>query len=704
MQYEGGRQLVAVIGAGLLAGPGLAQDEAAAEKPDAVQPPVLQSPSASNQTVDYPAGFFDKYRPVTALDMVERVPGFQVQSGGGSRGFAGAAGNILIDGERPTTKGDTVAQILGRIPAGRVKRIELIRGQTGDYDLRGQSVVVNVIRRQDAPLAVKWEFQLEQDIDSGDPEPEGSISLSDRWGATEYNASLEAGRFFFKNPAEEFLFRGGEIVENREEFERTKGHNLTGNLNTTTRLSETIVNFNGEIGYGTDDGLEPSERVPTDPDQPARTVIETDGADELELEVGADVATPLSETFSGKAIVLFSYEDEDSFSAQRILDDAGRQTEFQNADVETMESESIARLEFDWTGPENHTVELDLEGAFNTLDNALDLIIDTGAGPMPVPVPGSNTRVEEVRGDFALSDSWSLGSLTLDAELAGETSTISQTGDTANKRSFNFVKPDLSMTYAPGETEQTRFVFRRDVSQLDFDDFVSATDFGDNDLDLGNPDLAPQNTWVVELSHERRFGDIGAVELTAFFNWINNVEDLLPVETTAGLFEVPGNIGSGERYGVELETTLPLDPLGLPNSRLDIEGRWQDSEVTDPVTGRDRQLTNERDFTVDIEFREDFQRARVAWGWAFELRGDRSFFGVDELDTFDRGVDLEAFLETTRWLGVKMRATLQNILDRDFTRDRSVFEGRRDLSPLAFREFRDRRRGRSLIFEITGTF
>jgi len=697
------RKLFAVLGVTLVAAPAFGQEDTAAS-PDPVQAPVLQRPSASKQTVDYPAAFFDKYRPVTALDMVERVPGFQIRRGGGSRGFAGASGNILIDGERPTTKEDTVAQILERIPAERVARIELIRGQTGDYDLRGQSVVANVVRRQDAPLSVKWAFELEQDIDSGDPEPGGSVAVSDRWGATEYNASLEGERFFFKNPATEFLFRDGAIVEDRDEFSRTEGHNITGNLNTTTRLSETLINFNGEVAYSTENELEPSRRVPRDPTRPARTVIETDGEDEFELEVGADVATPISPNFAAKAVALFAYEDEDSVSAERLLDAQERETQVQISDVETSESESIARLEFDWTGLDNHTFELNLEGAFNTLDNALELTVDRGDGPMPVPVPGSNTRVEELRGDFALSDSWSFGDFTLDAEIAGETSTISQSGDVSNERSFNFVKPDLSLTYAPGRTQQTRLIFRRDVSQLDFGDFVSATDFGDDDLDLGNPDLAPQNTWVSELSQEWRFGEIGALEVTGFFNWINDVEDLLPVETADGLFEVPGNIGDGERYGIELEATLPLDPLGLPNARLDIDGRWQDSEVTDPVTELDRELTGERDFSVDIAFREDFQRARVAWGWAFELRGDRQFFGVDELDRRDRGVDLEAFVETTRWFGVKMRATLQNILDRDFIRDRRVFEGRRGIAPQGFREFRDRRRGRSLIFEITGTF
>jgi len=676
-----------------------AQNETERTSPEpSAEPSVVDG---ADGRVEYPASFFDKYRPISALDMVERVPGFRAQEGGGARGFAGAAGNILIDGERPTSKGDTAAQILDRVPASLVERIDLIRGQTGDYDVRGQSVIANVILLEDPPMTVRWDVRIEQDIDTGDPEPNGSMSVSDQLGATSYTAGLEIGQFFFQNGAIEQLFDESAIVEDRIEFERRKGHNITGNLNTETRLDETVFRFNSEISYGKDDGLEPSQRVPIDPTAPETTIVESDGEEEFSLEVGGDVKTPLDDALTGKAIVLFNYRDEEGFSARQALDATQRQTLFQIADTASQESESIARLEFDWQGLPDHTIELDLEGAFNTLESGLDLTVDRGEGPMPVPVPGSNTRVEELRGDFALSDSWQLDSFVLDSELAAETSTISQSGDVANKRTFNFIKPNFTLTHSPAQTRQTRLVFRRDVAQLDFNDFVSATNFGDNDLDLGNPDLSPESTWVLELSREQRFGEIGVVEVTGFFNWIEDVEDLVPVGER---FEVVGNIGDGRRYGVELEATLPLDPLGLPGARLDLEGRWQDSEVTDPVTGRDRVLTGEREFTADIDFREDFQRARVAWGWTLRLRAEQPDFGVDELDISDRGVDLEAFLETTRWLGVKIRATIQNILDREFIRDRQVFTGRRGSSPLAFRELRDRRRGRSLVFEISGTF
>lgn len=663
---------------------------------------ILAGESGEDENIiSYSADFFEIYRPVTALDMVERVPGFQIDLGGGSRGFGGAAGNILIDGERPSTKDNTAADILQRISASQVERIDLIRGQAAGLNLRGQAVAVNVILA-DTGLSVRWQTDIEQDVDSDGPTPSGSISLTDNWGKTRYTVGAEIGRFLFQNPAEELLFQGGEIVEERDEVEETRGHFFGGNFSSETKLDETNINSNLELFYERSKFFEDSNRAPLISDFPDFLVRREEVEDVFSLEAGADVQTPLSETLTGKAIILFNLraEEEDSVFFDRVpADDVTRL--FQFADLSSDETESIARLEFDWTGWEDHTVELDLEGAFNTLENSLALEIDTGDGPEDILVPGANTRVEELRGDFALSDSFEWKNIRFDSTLAAETSTISQSGPTGLKRSFFFIKPLFSATYAPKDTRQTRLRFQRLVAQLNFLDFVSAANFEDNEFDLGNPDLSPDSTWRLELSHERRFGEVGAATLTLFHDWIEDVQDLLPI---GGIFEVPGNIGSGRRYGIEFEGTLPLGFLGLEEARLDLDTRWQDSKVTDPVTGRTRVLSGEREFNVEIEFRQDFNEQRWAWGWEMGLIGESRNFGIDEIDRFDRGVDLEAFFETTRWFGVKMRLTGQNLLNREFIRDRTVFDGRRNAAPILFREFRNRHRGRSIVFTISGSF
>src|SRR5215472_13544132 len=99
--------------------PALAADAAAA---------AVTSDAEGHSVIAYPASFFASMGLDTAYDMVLRVPGFVFDDGSNVRGFAGAAGNVLIDGERPTSKTDDLVSILKRVPASAVERIDLIRG------------------------------------------------------------------------------------------------------------------------------------------------------------------------------------------------------------------------------------------------------------------------------------------------------------------------------------------------------------------------------------------------------------------------------------------------------------------------------------------------------------------------------------------------------------------------------------------------
>lgn len=303
--------------------------------------------------------------------------------------------------------------------------------------------------------------------------------------------------------------------------------------------------------------------------------------------------------------------------------------------------------------------------------------------------------------------------------LGGEISTIKQSGDAVQKRNFSFLKPQLAFIYAPNQGKQTRISFRREVSQLDFSDFVSSTIFEDDNLAFGNPNLRPETTWKLEVGYQRQFGQDGVVNLLAFHDWVEDVEDLLPLAPILDpSAEAPGNIGDGRRWGVELESTLPLDSLGLKGAKLDINARWQESTVTDPVTGESRVFTSRRrtgrlfplafrvenQYAVTVDFRQDFEAAAIAWGWDVRTRGERPIFRVDELDIGDEGVEFNMFVETTRWLGLKVRLVAEDILDASETRDRTIYEGLRNLSPVDSRELRERFRGVRMALTVSGNF
>ncbi len=676
----------------------------------------VDSTRSQDQVMSYDIGFFSRYQPRTALDMVRQVPGFLLDDGDDTRGFGAAAGNILINGRRPSAKQDSPSRFLTRIAASQVERIELIRGQVRGIDMLGHSALVNIILQGDLPAVVRWETSMRHN-NRGPIKPMVDISLTDRLGEIDYTAGLYIEREANGEDGDRQLFDGdGNLTETSTVVQKSTGVEVRGTLSAATWIDETLVNVNTKVST---DSRNPQQRAEITPQAtpliPRHEFIEDDLLIKG-LEVGVDAVRNLNEDLVGKAIVLLYLEKLPKVSTRRLVNSAGTQTLLRIADTDTDTTEGIARMEFNWSGLDEHAIQLNLEGAYNAVDGSLVQTDDTGTGPVVTNVPGANSRVDEVRWDILLKDNWSIGAFEFDYGLGAEFSTISQTGDSELERSFTFLKPRGTVTWSAGDGQRIRLRLEREVSQLNFNDFISATVFDDDDVILGNPDLHPDATWISELSYERRFGRIGVVKLTAFHHWIDDVLDLLPLTSTNA---VPGNIGSGRRWGTELENTIPLEWLGLTGSKLSFTARWQDSTVVDPVTGRDRVLsaqggntayrslmTGNRNirYFLRLDYRQDFEASRTAWGWTVAERDERPLFKVDELDVYDDEYAVDMFIETTRWWGVKLRVLGENMLDFKEWRDRTVFDGARDLSPVDFREIRHRRNGRKLTLSVSGSF
>jgi hypothetical protein len=96
--------------------------------------------------------YFDEFDPTNTLEMVFRMPGFNPQERDGGRGLSDVRTNMLINGERPPPKGQSIRQQLREMPITRVEHIELIdAGARLDIDMQGYPQVVNVITWPDPP-------------------------------------------------------------------------------------------------------------------------------------------------------------------------------------------------------------------------------------------------------------------------------------------------------------------------------------------------------------------------------------------------------------------------------------------------------------------------------------------------------------------------------------------------------------------------
>src|SRR5210317_914247 len=162
--------------------------------------------TSDDSTVTYPAEYFAQYQPYSVNDMPASIPGINLAQGGGrTQGGPGAGGDqVLINGRRIAGKSNEGNSQLSRIAATEVQYIEIIRGTSGDLDVRGGTQVINVVLNESqSNVSFAYEVNLDQAY-VGELIPGGKISATGQSGAFNYFLSAEREpRYDFRDGFEE---------------------------------------------------------------------------------------------------------------------------------------------------------------------------------------------------------------------------------------------------------------------------------------------------------------------------------------------------------------------------------------------------------------------------------------------------------------------------------------------------------------------
>jgi len=642
----------------------------AGDKPQVAETPVPTGPTNQAPLADasqrgvlvFTPDFFAAQRPNTALDMVNRVPGFSIDNGSGARGFEGAVGNVLINNNRPASKNDSGSNVLGRTLANQVERIELIRGGAPGIDMQGYSVVVNVIlKTTDSRQSIlTWNamlFEGGHDIYGGSyqftqnkGDRSWGVTLSDGMGSSDSNG---VGRSIRRNAA-------GDVIRD-ERYENDGwggGQGIRGNYTGPLFGGK----LEGTARYGLNDYQNWTEL--SSPTSLRRSDYAEDG-DSGELGLTWTRTLNPRWTLETRLIHEFSSFDSVSGSNETLNGTAAPEQQFKsNGDS----SESILRALVRHERSPALTIEAGAEIAYNMLDVNQAFTI----GGVGVPLPSASVKVEETRGEAFSKATWRINpKLTLEGGVRLEASTISQSGDADQEKSFFFAKPRLLATWTPMTDNQLRFRFERELGQLDFGDFAASAELSDGTVFGGNVDLEPEQRWISELSYERRFWGEGVVSIGYRHDRIIDVIDRLPLP---GGLSATGNIGDGTLDQLSLNVVVPLDKVGISGARFTFRNDWNKTSVTDPTTGEDRRISGVRPSQANVGFQQDITSWKTQWGINWLPRLGQATYDPDQTFAW-RGADyLEAFVEYKPSPTLSLRAQL-NLWD-DFTQQRTVYATR----------------------------
>lgn len=636
--------------------------------------PAPADDTAQRGVLVFTPDFFAANRPNTAQDMVQRVPGFSIDDGSGARGFEGAVGNVLINGNRPASKNDTGSNVLSRTPAGRVERIELIRGGAPGVDMQGYGVVVNVVLKKGVSRQqiLTWNAQL---FDGGHDVYGGSYQFTstngDRsWGVllsdgTSSSDSNGAGRNVRHDGSGKLIrdeaylndgWGGGRSI--RGNF---AGPVLGGKLEATAR-------------YGNHDWQEWQELTSSSAFRRTAYAEESHSG-----EVGLTYTRPLAPRWNLEARAIHTFENFDNFATgDETL--SGVKSDQQRFAADGDDSESIFRALVRHDFSPALTLEAGGEAAYNMLDVKQAYSV----GGVAVPLPGASVKVEELRGEAFSKATWRINpKLTLEGGLRLEKSTIKQTGDADAKKSFFYAKPRFLMTWTPMADNQVRVRFERELGQLDFNDFAASAALSDGAVYGGNVDLKPEQRWISEISYERRFWGEGVVSVGYRHDEIIGVIDRLPLP---GGVTAIGNIGDGMLDRLSLNIVVPTDRFGIKGGRFTFKNDWNKTKVEDPTTLRNRPITKVRATQANIGFQQDIVAWKTQWGITWIPLLGQPTYDVDQTNIWRGSNYWEGFVEYKPTPTLAIRAQL-NIWD-DFTIRRTVFADRAPNRAVAYVEDR----------------
>tara|TARA_Y100000389_G_scaffold49250_1_gene44924 strand:+ start:12424 stop:14520 length:2097 start_codon:yes stop_codon:yes gene_type:complete len=597
--------------------------------------------SQENNKIVYDQIYFQKFNITNAADAIKRIPGVENLSSGNSsanyepggnnkkRGFGSSGTQILINGERQSSKSNNIIKTLERINAESLIKIEVIRGSEAGLDVRSDGVIINIIvDGSSSKGSGTWSSALGF-LTSGDSNWRGTGSWATKIKKTDVVLGLEKIGDLNSRKYNEFTVDKTQSLlyyRLRETIEYQTGNRISLDLNSKINNKNTL-RINALVWF---DGKENAPQIqeyflPDDVKNEAfYKKIDWDRKENNDgWEFGGDWEHQFNKANSFKLRVVLTKENEDQEDLSFLNDTVN----LYNNIVETndrSESERIIRLSFNKQRSKGGYLEYGFESAYNELDRTFNLIyFDSNSNQTDSGLLNTSGTVEEDRYEAFLSYNFPFTKkIRTELALNYEWSEISQSGDVTLSREFKYWKPRIDIKWDYKKNRQIRLSIERSVGQINFDDFISSYDQFEETIRAGNPDLKPETTWELKLEHEWRLpNDGGVVTLKGLASEIDGPVDRLPIDGFAGI----GNLGSGERTQARIDGSIRINKL-LEGGVFRFMGYLQSTEVVDPVTNIKRDFSWFKRWETMIGIRQDIPGGKYSWGITYRSQSQFNIY------------------------------------------------------------------------------
>jgi len=660
------------------------------------------APAAAKRV--YTPDYFARFAPKTAYDMLVQVPSFSIkQVDTTQRGLGQAQENVLINNERIANKSGGAVDQLQRTSAQNVDRIEIVDAASlGIAGLSGQ--VANIILKTTTASSGQFEWNPIWRAHYAKTDwVSGSVSYSGKNGPVDYTVSVknDPGRGAFGGPI--WLYdAASSVIEKRKEIYHSEYDRANMQLKLGYDGPGSSVG-NLTLGYTPywNPAVQLDHRVLASGEERSRDIrTKLNG---YSADINGDYEFALG---PGRLKLIGVRHWDHAPLAQTLIlnfDTTGADPQGTRFVRDSHIGETVTRGEYHWKSGKNDW-QFSLERAFNSLDQKGQLFnLDPSGDFVEVPFPEGSGKVVETRYEALATLTRSLAS-NVDLQIAagGEISHLDRTDDDQAARKFFRPKGSIVLGWHPSKDWDVSLKLRRRVGQISFYDFLAQPKLSEDRENAGNPELVPPQSWEAETEFAHDLGKWGKTRLNFHYYKVTDIIDVIPI----GVDEQGiGNLPSADRYGFESVSTLNFDPLGWKGAKLDLSFSREWTRVKDPLTGEKRPISGVQDATFSAQVRHDIPGTPIAWSaYAQYQHYEKNFF----LTEVYRGLDLPwisgFYVEHKNVFGLKVRASVDNILNGRHLFYRHVYEGYRDRTPLAFYQRQNQLIGPLFSVSIKGTF
>lgn len=667
----------------------------------------------------------------------------------GLRGLAAGFTQILVNGRPIPGGGNDRTVFVDRIPAEIIDRIEIIRSPSADIDSQGIGGSINIILKSGAslPPGVIARGAVILAPDDGTIKGSGAISWSGRSSddRVAYSLTLDAQQRYnpkvtieevFEGDSPGFddsefgldLFRPFDIansvaVERVEETDTRRSFDLSLNGDITFQVGDT-----GKISV--DGFFIRTRRTDTENtliyERPEDDEGELDFSQPLEISdielaserfkqenfgTSAQYEVDLSESLKLQARAGYSQFNEKSSVAVFDNEDPSDPELFETEDINSRDREIVADASLKQglpslateLGADEVSIKVGVSTKFKRRNFSLvafEDIDDEENGP--ALVNGS--------GDFRYREKRLDGFIVGDIDFGGETKfqVGARLESTKTRQRFTFLDEETLEDGVTASASSSEFhfnpsahlqigvtrggVFRASVArtvrrpsidqQVPFENGDSPED---DDVTVGNPDLAFETSWGIDIGYEQKLGRKGIVGVNFFHRWVDNLIGLvntgLPSGNTDDDDEPVGNLytfantGSGKIYGLEFDLSTPLSLVGLDNTGFFANYTRLWSNRIEPTTGLRVAFNGQPKYVYNFGVTQDFPTIDASAGFSYRKQGGSTsvFFGENEYQRY--GGNLEAFVEKRLGSNVVVRLSGNNLLDARSLQYEQNFDG-----------------------------